>query len=131
MSNSSGFAAIDDMIARIRGLPDAIKAAAPSLAEAAKGVLDENIAASRGPDGTAWKPKKEGGAPLAHAANALSSRASGTVLLLELRGPEVWHHFGTKHVPARPILPSTGLPLTMAAAIKRGVVEVFKNAVSK
>jgi hypothetical protein len=122
---------MDAMVARLRGFPDAIRAAAPSIAHSAKQTIDENIAAGRGPDGAPWKATKDGHAPLAHAAGAVTSRATGTTLILELTGKEVWHHFGTRRVPARPILPTLGLPLSMKEAIKRGIVQVFKDSVAR
>jgi len=129
VSSSAGVAAIDDMIGRLRGFPDAIRAEAPKLAERVQEELAKDIAAGLAPTGEAWPLKKGGGKALANAAAALTGRAIGTVLVFTLRGAEVWHNFGTRHVPKRQILPSSGLPRSMASAIRAGVVEIFKSKV--
>lgn len=129
MNNSSGFAAIDDMIAKMRGFPRAIEAAAPKLAEDVKAKLAEDVRAQRAPDGTPWKPKKTGGAALVNAAGKITSSAVGTVLLFKLSGPEVFHNFGTSRVPKRQIFPASGLG-SLRQAIQRGIVEVFKKQVT-
>lgn len=129
--NSQGLSSIDDMIARLRGLPKAIEAEAPRIAAAAKAEIDASIAAGHGAGGEMWPLKKDGSRALVNAAKAVTSKAVGTVLLFILEGPEVWHQFGTRHTPKRPILPETGLPVNMGAAIKRKVVEVFKKQVAR
>lgn len=129
MAESAGIAAIDDMISRLRGFPESIRAEAPGLAKAVQRELEADIAAGRAPDGSTWPLRKGGGKALANAAAKLTGAAIGTVLLFTLRGAEVWHNFGTRHVPKRQILPSSGLPTNLAVAIKKGVVEVFKSKV--
>jgi len=96
-----------------------------------KAKIDENIAAGRAPDGNAWPATKDGSKPLANAARAVSSSASGSVLLVTLRGPEVWHNFGTARTPKRQLFPSTGLPMSLAVAIRKGVVEVYDREMTK
>lgn len=129
--NAAGLASLDGMIARLRGFPQSIEAAAPMIAKAAKAEIDAALADGHAPGGEAWKPRKDGGKPLMNAAKAVTSAAVGTVLLFTLVGAEVWHHFGTKHAPQRRILPTAGLPTSMGTAIKRGLVEVFQKQVSK
>jgi hypothetical protein len=129
--NEAGFSSLEDMIARLRGLPKAIEAEASRIAQAAKSEIDSALAEGHGAGGEAWIPRKDGSRPLVHAAQAVASKAVGTVLLFTLTGPEVWHHFGTRHTPKRPILPIKSLPASMGAAIKRGLVEVFQKRVGK
>lgn len=130
--NHAGVAAVDEMIARLRGFPDAIRAEAPAIAKRVQAAVEEDIAAGRAPTGTPWKPKKGGGRALVHAAKALTVKAIGTVILLTLEGPEVFHNFGTHKVPARPILPSSSsVPLKLGQAIRLGVVEAFRKKVAR
>lgn len=123
MDNAPGFAAIDDMIRRVRALPAAFEEQAPEIAVLAKSETDRAIAESRSLDGIAWAPTKEGTKPLANAAKAVRTYVAGRFVIIELTGYEVFHNYGTSRVPARPILPSRdGMPLKLGEAIRKGIV---------
>lgn len=128
----NGVAEVDDMIARLRGFPDAIRAEAPKLAQRVQEELAKDIAAGVAPTGESWSLTKAGGRALVHAAKALTAKAIGTVLLITLEGPEVFHNFGTKKDPKRQILPDTdGIPKKLGQAIRLGLVETFRKTVAK
>jgi hypothetical protein len=125
MGEAQGFAAIDDMIRRVRGLPDAFDEAAPEIARMAKRETDRAIDESHSLDGKPWKPTKAGTKPLAYAAKAVRTYVDGQWVIIELSGYEVFHNYGTKRVPARPILPSVdGMPLKLGIAIRKGIVKI-------
>lgn len=127
-ANVSGYAALDDMIERLRGLPAELEAAAPGLAQDFKAEADRAIAEGRSVDGVKWAPKKDGGRALVNAAKAVRAYATGALIFLEVRGVEAIHNFGTKRVPARPILPSgPGVPLKLGQAIRKGLVQAFEK----
>ncbi|MCC6557188.1 MAG: hypothetical protein IT372_29910 [Polyangiaceae bacterium] len=115
------------MIRRIRSIPRLVTEAAPEVADALRAQLAQQVASGRAPDGSAWKPTKDGKKPLAGAAKALAVRAVGTVVLATLGGHEVFHHYGTKLVPKRQILPFGSLPAELGAAIKAGLVRRFRR----
>ncbi|AKT38257.1 phage virion morphogenesis protein [Chondromyces crocatus] len=125
--SGKGFAELDAMIARIRELPRMAQEAAPEVAEALRDHLEQNIAAGRSPEGASWKPTRDGKKPLAGATKALSVRAVGAIILAVLSGHEVYHHYGTKRVPRRAILPSAALPEDLSSAIKAGLVRRFRR----
>lgn len=123
----SGDAALADFIARLRSLPrlaaEVANEAAPLVERAAR------ANASRGldPDGQPWAPTKDGKRPLEHAAEALTAKATGTVVELVLVGYHVIHHYGTKRLPARRIVPDAGagIPKQLADAMREGARRVF------
>lgn len=123
----SGFAELDEMIRRIREMPELAREAAPEVAETLRAHLEQNIAAGRGPDGSAWQKTKDGRRALAGAAKALAVRVVGSMVLVVLSGHEVFHHYGTKRVPKREIIPSGSLPADLGAAIKAGLVRRFRQ----
>jgi hypothetical protein len=122
-SNAQGFATLDDWIKRLETLPDGVKAIAQELAPEVKAVIDEQIAQGVGPDGQAWKPKKDGGRALVNAAKAVTAKAIDNVILITLSGKEVFHQWGTRRVPQRAILPTGGLPAKLGNAIRLGIVD--------
>jgi hypothetical protein len=128
--NNAGLAAIKDMIRRLRSLSRLDKEVAPAVARELQAWAASNIAAGVGPDGQAWPPKKDGGKALQNAAQALAARAVGTVALLELRAPEVFHHFGAGGKPRRPILPGN-IPRKLGDAIRLAAIEGWERLVKK
>lgn len=129
-SNAAGFAAMDDMIRRLRGLPEAFQKAAPELAKALKREADQAVAEGRSIDGKPWVAKKDGGKPLEHAADAIRVYVSGSFIILELSGVEVFHHYGTAKVPQRSILPTQdGMPPRLGKASVAWSVKVFNDQV--
>jgi hypothetical protein len=129
--NAAGLESLDAMIARVRsygrGMGEKVaRAAAPLIEAAAK----KTAAAGTTPDGVAWKPKKDGGRPLEHAAEHLSAKAVGASVVLTLSGKaEVVHNFGNEKDPKRQILPSGGgpLPKGIEAAARKAAISVFQR----
>jgi hypothetical protein len=126
------FGELDAWIASVRRLgampEDVAQAAAPLVQEA----LRATAAAGSDPDGHAWQPKKNGGAPLVHAADHIHTSAVGSIVRTALTGKDVFHHFGaTKGGVRRQILPDPGtIPPGVAAALDRAAEQVFARAVA-
>lgn len=116
------------MIARLRGMAgpkvgSTVAARAAPLVDAA---LKATARAGTTPDGQAWKPKAVGGRPLVHAADAISTKASGNLVVATLTGPTVFHHKGLGGKPQRRVLPDSGeLPAGVRKAVMRAATEVF------
>lgn len=133
------YAQLDAMIAAIRRvgvLPATVakRAVDPVLAE-----LRASAAAGTSPDGQAWAPKKDGGRALENASQAVAVKASGTVITASLVGTstgdvkvQAIQHYGTKRIPARPILPMSGggIPERIRAAILETAKKAFREAVT-
>jgi hypothetical protein len=121
--NGAGLTEIDAMLAKLRALPGMAERSAPEIAKALDGEIRRTIAAGTSPDGTPWKPTKDGRAPLRNAGEALTTRAIGTVVLARLDGVEARHHLGAirgsskSNWLARPILPSNRIPTPVTTAI--------------
>jgi len=108
---ADGYTAIQSLIARLRTLGESPEEIAADIAPALREELEGNIAASRGPDGTAWKPTQAGNPPLAGAAKGLDVAAKGETVTATLSGVEAGHHYGrVRGGVARPILPGSKLP---------------------
>jgi hypothetical protein len=122
-------AALDEMIATLRRLAtlpaEAAKAAAPLVDEAIKTTVREG----HDPDGKPWPARKDGGAPLVHAADHISTEARGTVIRTTLTGPDVFHHFGASRGGVkRRILPDPGtMPKGVEAALRTGAAAAFER----
>lgn len=114
--------ALDEVIAKLRELETVASDVAPEVAREAKRLVGENIAAGRGPDGTAWEPRKDGEKPLQNAAQAVTATASGSRVVLTVSGPEARHHQGrAKGGVVREILPRKKVPGLWIEAIRRVV----------
>jgi len=80
--------------------------------------------------GNPWPARKDGGAPLEHAADAIDCKAAGTVVRATLSGPTVFHHFGGGRNVRRPVLPDPGtIPPGVAKALEKASDEAFAKAV--
>lgn len=128
----SGNEQLNDMIAQVQalgGLPeDVAREAAPLVQEAAR----LTARAGQTPDGKAWPAKKDGGAPLVNAANAIKATADGKVITIRLSGPEVFHNSGVgKTTPKRKIIPEAGdpIPPVVAEALLLAANLAFSKAV--
>jgi len=121
---------LDDMIAAVRKLAtigdDAARIAAPLVDEAIK----STVRAGTDPDGHAWKPKKNGSAPLVHAADHIATTSVGRIVRSTLTGPEVFHNYGAG-VPRRQILPDPGtIPPAVGKALQVAAERAFYRAVA-
>ncbi len=128
---ADGYADLDEMIARMRGLRtiavDAAKLAAPSVLRAAQSTAKSGT----DPYGKAWPQKKSGGRALVNAANAITVETAGPTLSVVLSGVEVFHNSGVDDgAPKRQIIPDRGQPIPsgIAAAIVDGAREAFNRA---
>lgn len=125
---SGGLDLLDELRAKFAALEvlpaEVAKLAAPLVEEALRATAREGTA----PDGTPWQKKKGGGDPLVHAADHISTRAVGTVVLSTLSGVDVFHNYGAG-VPRRPILPDPGtIPPKVEAALRKAADLAFEKA---
>lgn len=100
------------------------QAMAQSLVPVIRAEAAEAIAQQRSMDGTPWPPTKDGRAALQNAMAAVSVTAEGATVTITVSGVEAYHHFGAGRVPARPIIPTRGLPTKLGNAIRLGIVEM-------
>jgi len=123
----TGDAALDQMIANLRGLPQAMRAElVPALERELVAGVRAAVGSQRSPDGQAWPATKDGRTPLRNAGAAIVSGHHGLTIALTLDTPEAYHHYGTAQVPQRRILPMGGsIPQTIAAAFRAGVIRVI------
>ena len=124
---SDGYTAMQGMIGKLRELGQSAENIAADIAPELRDEIEGNIASSRAPDGTPWKPTLEGKAPLQGAASALGVAAVGTKIIAALRGIEARHHYGTVRGKVdRPILPSAKLPPQIVELITRVAEQRFR-----
>lgn len=123
-SYGAGLETLDEWIGRLRSMPEMVNASAQQLVPVVRADIDRAIAEGRSVDGRKWLPKKDGGRALVNAAKAVMVEARKNVILITLTGPEVFHQFGTKRIPARPIIPSGNLPDRIGNAIRKGLVDM-------
>lgn len=127
-SNAAGFGSLQAMIDACRSMPGLAKEAAPAIRDLVLAKLREDLAAGRSPaTQETWVEKKDGGRPLKNAAAAISAVLSGTTIVVSLKAPEVFHHFGAGAAPRREMLPRGVLPFKLGDAIRRGLVEPFRK----
>lgn len=121
---------LDAMIASLRSLAtlseDAAKLAAPLVLEVNKATAK----AGTTPEGVPWKDKQDGGRPLVNAADHISAKAVGPVVVISLKGVDVVHHVGGRN-PKRQIIPAGGgkLPAKFAASVTKAAKTAFDAAV--
>lgn len=103
---------LDDMIDKLRSLPELGKRAAPDVAVAVRESILETIRAGTDAEGKAWEPRKEdGGKPLVGAASAVKVAATGSRIFARVTGPEARHHLGrAKGGVRRGIIPTRLTP---------------------
>ena len=119
LSDLQAFGASCGRLADFAGL--AAKHAAPHVEAESK----RTAAAGVDPDGKPWPLKKDGGRALANAAEHVSARAVGDMVVIELVGPDNWHQDGAQGKPVRRVIPDTKIPDGIAAAVERGAAEAF------
>ena len=123
-------ATFEDILASFKALgelaDDSAKRAAPLVEDA----LRATAQAGTDPLGQRWQPKKDGSAPLEHAAAAISVKSYGSIVRAVLTGPTVFHHFGGGRNPRRPVLPDPGtIPPGVELALRKAATAAFAKAV--
>ena len=113
-------ASFEDLSMLLKGMSFDGEKAAIDCAEAIKILIEDEFEAQSDPYGTKWKPlapatvrRKKSSIILIHTGGMLDSLsvvAKGDSIEISLDLPAVHHQFGTKHMPARPILPTDELP---------------------
>jgi hypothetical protein len=130
MASGGDFAALDRMIQACRELAILPQVAAPIVAQKVAEELRRTASAGLTPNGKPWAPRKvDGGRAMKDAAKAIAVKAIGTVVLITLTGPEVFHHFGAGGKPVRQVIPRGGFPAKLGNAIRLGFVEPFRKRV--
>jgi hypothetical protein len=126
----AGAEQMDDMIARIRAIPNLAKNAAPDAAAEVLRTIRETIGAGTDCDGKPWAPRKEDGSrPLKNAARAVKVAPLGTRIFARVYGAEAKHHLGTaKGGVIRGIIP-THLTPTLTHRIRAVLVRHFDETV--
>lgn len=135
MSNSES---TDTVYAWIEGFRDMssnyMPTAAKEVAATCKAELDQAISEQRSVTGKQWAPRKttrhgkprsdaKGKNVLLNAASHVMTKAIGTVVMIILEGPDVFHQFGAGHNPRREIIPGTSLG-KLGNAIAKGLVDM-------
>jgi len=111
---------VDELIARVQALPDALLLDA--LPECTEAVRRESLATARAgttPEGVPWAPRKDGsGAVLVNAADAVKVGLIGRTIWIRLLGIEARHHRGrVKGKTKRQIIPVGHIPPNIARAM--------------
>ncbi len=123
-------AELDDMIARVRRLPELGTRAAPDVARVLEAELHRSIAAGESPEGKPWQLTKDGRVPLTGAAKALGVAAVGATIYVRLTGPEARHHLGrARGGIERQVIP-TELSPRMAAEVQEVLARHFAEIAS-
>lgn len=106
---NDGFAQLDDMLERVRAIPDVVERAMPAIREGIEAELHAQIARGQKPTGAPWKKTKAGEQPLKNAARALSITREGLMIVVVLDSIETRHHFGwVRGGVKRQVLPTPG-----------------------
>jgi hypothetical protein len=131
-----GYGELDAFIAKVQALgtlpTEVATRAAPKVEEANRRTAKAGTTA----DGKPWAPKRDGSRALLNAAEAVHAVAHGTVITLRLDATatgsqkvQAIQNFGTKRIPARPILPQAGagLPAPIVQAITGAASLAFEK----
>lgn len=117
--NGQAFAEMQGWIEKLNQLGDLPTEVAKDVAPVLDAKIKANIAAGVDPGGKPWPLTKDGRKPLTNAGAALTVRAISSVVQAKLVGHVALHHLGAaKGNIRRQILPSSGLPQPMTAAVK-------------
>jgi len=111
---------------QLDALADVPQYVAPAAVEV-QAQLRRTASAGTTPDGVPWAPTKDGRRPMTNAGKAITARAAGNNVIVELTGPEVFHHHGVRGAPPRPVIPTDKIGETLGQAIRRGVVKPFRG----
>ncbi|WP_438041441.1 hypothetical protein [Sorangium sp. So ce128] len=130
MASGGDYAALERMISAAQEFARLPELAAPLAAQKVGEELHRTASAGQAPDGTPWAVRKvDGGRALKNAAKAIAVKAIGTVILITLTGPEVFHHFGAGGKPVRRVIPLGRLPEKLGNAIRLGFVPPWRQLV--
>ena len=118
-----GFAELDALIAKVRGMAQAIGDNMDAVVDAVEKFARSELDGGHGIGSTEqWPLRKDGRRALVNASKNLIVRASGRSITLAIPPPYVYHQFGAGRVPFRPLLPKAGLPFKLGDAIADGLV---------
>jgi hypothetical protein len=95
--------------------------------------ITRTLSAGTTPEGGAWAPRrKDGGRAYANAASKVTTQASGSLIRMVLKGPEVYGHFGGKGRLPRTMLPDAGagVPPSVAESIRQATTEILVERLS-
>lgn len=121
----SGQATVQEWANRLRSFAgNAGTTMAQRMVPVLQGQLAAAAADNRSVSGKTWKPTKAGNKPLAGVMGAVTVKAIGTIVLITLTGYHVFHEFGARGTPARPLLPHGGLPDRIGNLIRKGYLEM-------
>ena len=124
---SAGDVALEQMLAKLRQLPELAERAAPEVAHVVREELERQISKGTDPNGKAWKKTLDGRQPLIGAAKALGVTAIGPRVIAVLRGPEARHHLGrARGGIVREVLPGKEIPRAWSGPIKRALANEFQ-----
>lgn len=120
-------APLSAMIAELRELRKLPEAAAREAAPLIEAEAKRTAAAGTTPDGEPWAAKKDGGRALANAADHVSAKANGTLVIVELEGPDYFHNFGLGHNPKRQVIADKAdeMPEGIARAVEKATDAAF------
>lgn len=124
MSNAEANKRLDDWIRNLQSFDQMGPEAAKTLVPTVRTETSNTIRSQQSLDGTPWAPTKAGTPALVNAMQHIVVRAVNTVILIQMRGHEVFHQFGFRGTPARPILPVRGMPKKLGNAIRLGIVDM-------
>jgi hypothetical protein len=124
-NNYQAFATVDGWVRSLQAVPGFVKGLPAQVAPIAKREGDQAIAEQRSIDGEKWAPRKVDGAPaLQGTQKDFEAVPSGNILWLRIKKGLTFSQFGTKHQQRRRLLPKIGLPDNLGNAIRRGVVDM-------
>lgn len=116
----------DAIYADLDAMTDVAQYVAPAAAEV-QAQLRATASAGQTPDGKAWAATKDGRRAMVNAAQAITARAAGRDIVIELNGPEVFHHYGVRGAEPRQIIPTDRPGEKLGQAIRRGVAKPFRE----
>lgn len=122
MSAIDQLRAFGDAIGDLEGVAERAAQEAAPLVEKA---LRKNLAAGKDPYGNTWPQKKDGGRPLANAADHLHARAIDSYIEVSVEGPDAWHNEGAGGRPVRQVVPDVEIPDAVSDAIEQGAARAF------
>ena len=120
---------LEEMIQAHRDLRKIDERTAEIAAPLLEAALKSTAAAGQSPSGGAWAPTKKGGRAMAGAAKAIAVKAYANVVRVVLSGPEVFHHYGVRGEPRRPVIPDAGgeIPPVVADVLDKASGKAFEQ----